>query len=113
VKGQNHHSCKEFSTQAEAQAFYDQNPADPNNIDGADNDGKACEYLSGRSAPDDSSSSASSAPGDQYSAPGDQYSASATAGPELPDTGGSSAVVAVGAGLLLIAGGLLARRIVR
>ncbi len=39
-------------------------------------------------------------------------SASAAAGGELPDTGGAS-LFALGAGALLVAGGLLARRIVR
>jgi LPXTG-motif cell wall-anchored protein len=53
----------------------------------------------------------------QYSAPAAvqyQYAtASASAAPaELPSTGGSS-LIALGAGVLLVAGGLLARRIVR
>jgi LPXTG-motif cell wall-anchored protein len=39
-------------------------------------------------------------------------SAAAAAGGELPDTGGAS-LLALGAGALLVAGGLLARRIVR
>jgi hypothetical protein len=38
--------CSDFTTQAEAQAVYDQDPSDPNNLD-ADNDGKACESLPG------------------------------------------------------------------
>ena len=38
--------------------------------------------------------------------------ATAAAGGELPDTGGAS-LIALGAGALLVAGGLLARRIVR
>jgi LPXTG-motif cell wall-anchored protein len=43
-----------------------------------------------------------------------EYSASASSAPaaELPETGGSS-LIALGAGVLLVAGGLLARRIVR
>ena len=41
-----------------------------------------------------------------------QYSASASPEAELPPTGGSS-LIALGAGVLLVAGGLLARRIVR
>jgi len=49
----------------------------------------------------------------QYQAAAAQYqSASASAAPELPSTGGSS-LIALGAGVLLVAGGLLARRIVR
>ena len=59
------------------------------------------------------SASAASAPAAvqyQYAAPQAQYSASPAA--ELPPTGGSS-LIALGAGVLLVAGGLLARRIVR
>ena len=49
----------------------------------------------------------------QYSAPAQaQYSAPASPAAELPPTGGSS-LIALGAGVLLVAGGLLARRIVR
>jgi hypothetical protein len=51
----------------------------------------------------------------QYAAPAAQYQyASPTASPaaELPPTGGSS-LIALGAGVLLVAGGLLARRLVR
>ena len=48
----------------------------------------------------------------QYAAPQAQYSAPASPAAELPPTGGSS-LIALGAGVLLVAGGLLARRIVR
>jgi hypothetical protein len=54
----------------------------------------------------------------QYAAPAAQQYAAPTASPvaspaaELPPTGGSS-LIALGAGVLLVAGGLLARRIVR
>jgi hypothetical protein len=41
-----------------------------------------------------------------------QYSAPASPAAQLPPTGGSS-LIALGAGVLLVAGGLLARRIVR
>lgn len=37
--------CKDFQYQEEAQAVYDQDPSDPNGLDGKDNDGKACEDL--------------------------------------------------------------------
>jgi competence protein ComGC len=47
----------------------------------------------------------------QYAAPQAQYSApTASPAAELPPTGGSS-LIALGAGVLLVAGGLLARRI--
>jgi hypothetical protein len=49
----------------------------------------------------------------QYDQPAEaQYSAPASPEAELPPTGGSS-LIALGAGVLLVAGGLLARRIVR
>jgi hypothetical protein len=50
----------------------------------------------------------------QYEAPAEAQYAAPTASPaaELPPTGGSS-LIALGAGVLLVAGGLLARRIVR
>jgi hypothetical protein len=50
----------------------------------------------------------------QYEAPAAAQYAAPTASPaaELPPTGGSS-LIALGAGVLLVAGGLLARRIVR
>lgn len=51
----------------------------------------------------------------QYAAPQAQYQYAAPTGSpaaELPPTGGSS-LIALGAGVLLVAGGLLARRIVR
>jgi hypothetical protein len=50
----------------------------------------------------------------QYDVPAEAQYAAPTASPaaELPPTGGSS-LIALGAGVLLVAGGLLARRIVR
>ena len=39
--------CADFQTQAEAQAVYNQNPSDPNDLD-RDNDGRACEALPGQ-----------------------------------------------------------------
>jgi len=37
--------CSDFATQAEAQAVYDQDPSDPNGLDGSPEDGVACESL--------------------------------------------------------------------
>ena len=50
----------------------------------------------------------------QYEAPAEAQYSAPTASPaaQLPPTGGSS-LIALGAGVLLVAGGLLARRIVR
>jgi hypothetical protein len=45
-------NCADFSTQAEAQAVYDQDPSDPNFLD-ADDDGIACEELDGGTTDDD------------------------------------------------------------
>ncbi len=63
---------------------------------------------------DYSSASASAGGGGGYGGGGGGGggSASAAAGGSLPDTGGAS-LIALGAGALLVAGGLLARRIVR
>jgi len=38
-------NCSDFSSQAEAQAFYDADPSDPSGLDGNDNDGIPCESL--------------------------------------------------------------------
>ncbi|SEF30392.1 hypothetical protein SAMN05421837_105203 [Amycolatopsis pretoriensis] len=38
-------NCSDFKYQEDAQAVYDQDPSDPNGLDGDDNDGKACESL--------------------------------------------------------------------
>ncbi|KAA9154200.1 calcium-binding protein [Amycolatopsis acidicola] len=37
--------CRDFQYQEDAQAVYDQDPSDPNGLDGDDNDGIACESL--------------------------------------------------------------------
>ncbi|WP_290056657.1 calcium-binding protein [Amycolatopsis solani] len=37
--------CSDFKYQEDAQAVYDQDPSDPNGLDGDDKDGKACESL--------------------------------------------------------------------
>ncbi|GAB3586117.1 excalibur calcium-binding domain-containing protein [Amycolatopsis endophytica] len=38
-------NCSDFEYQEDAQAVYDADPSDPNNLDGDDNDGIACESL--------------------------------------------------------------------
>ena len=43
-------SCPDFTSQAEAQAFFDADPEDPNGLD-ADGDGIACEETFGDPAP--------------------------------------------------------------
>jgi hypothetical protein len=45
ASGQQDLDCDDFATQEEAQAVFDQDPSDPNGLDGNDNDGIACENL--------------------------------------------------------------------
>ncbi len=112
--------CDDFATQAQAQAAL--TPGDPNNLD-ADNDGIACETsgLPAGGGGDDetasptptSSPTADAIPTGTAAAAQYQYKKTVTA---LPSTGGpgpSSGALALGAGALLVAGGLVARRIVR
>ena len=61
---------------------------------------------------DDGGSAASDDSGSASASASSSSSASAAAEGELPETGGAS-LLALGAGALLVAGGLLARRIVR
>lgn len=44
------YNCGNFRYQEDAQDEYDQDPSDPNQLDGDDNDGKACESLPHRPA---------------------------------------------------------------
>ena len=37
--------CSDFATQAQAQKVYEADPSDPNDLDGAPEDGAACESL--------------------------------------------------------------------
>ena len=48
-------NCDDFDTQQEAQAVYNQDPSDPNGLDGNDNDGIACESLASGGAVTDTS----------------------------------------------------------
>lgn len=83
-------------TQAEAQAVYDADSSDPNNLD-ADNDGVACETIqqttNSTQFEDDSSvtSSAGTVDTDDSAVSSDQYSGDDATGDDiaaLPDTGG-------------------------
>ncbi len=74
-----------------------------------DEDGDGVDDVTGEVIVSAAPGDAAAAPGDAAAAPGD---AAAAAGGVLPDTGGAS-LIALGAGALLVAGGLLARRIVR
>lgn len=117
-------NCDDFDSQADAQATLDADPSDPNNLD-ADDDGLACEDFFGGVDPEptppepttpettttETATPINDADDDQYAtptapAPAPSEAAAATV---LPDTGGAS-VIALAAGALLIAGGIIARR---
>ena len=95
--------CGDFATQQEAQAELERDPADPNNLD-ADDDGVACEELSGTGGADDH----------QYNAGGKEVTVIVktipnkkvlvdTGGPSLPMIGGVFlALGLVGLGILLL-----------
>lgn len=125
-------NCDDFATQAEAQATLDADPSDPNNLD-ADDDGIACEdtFGGGTAIPpgpdrcegitdpvefEECVAQGGPTPG-QYgqpeppvpAPPAEPSGPPAAASGTLPDTGGASLVV-LGAGTLLVAGGLLMRR---
>ena len=80
------------------------------------NKGKVAKYqYSSATASAYASAKAPAAAQYKYSAPAAaqyQYASASAAPAALPDTGGAS-LIALGAGVLLVAGGLLARRIVR
>ena len=117
--------------QQEAQALLNQNPSDPNGLD-ADGDGIPCEFTesSGQISYEDGSVifvTPAAPPQEQYQTPPGAEVAPATPPPGadspvfqptepdtavLPDTGGASPL-ALGVGILLVASGLLARKIVR
>ena len=104
--------CPDFSTQAEAQAVYDRDPSDPNNLD-ADNDGTACESLPGGAL----------GSGENGGAGGDQETGAAPAGGVETGAGGTAEdddssllmPVSLAGGVVLAAGGvvLVRRRPVR
>jgi hypothetical protein len=113
--------------QQEAQALLNQDPSDPNGLD-ADGDGIPCEFTesSGQISYEDGSvifvtpaapPQTGDTTDDQYrEQPAPERSTPVQPTPEvvgtevLPDTGGASLLV-LGTGALLVAGGLLARRI--
>jgi hypothetical protein len=61
--------CSDFQYQEDAQAVYDQDPSDPNGLDGADNDGKACESLPPRPRQNTSTSAQPSTTTKTHTAP--------------------------------------------
>ncbi len=117
-------NCPDLS-EAEEQAVFNADPSDPNNLD-ADDDGIPCEddtTDNGSYVPpadddptpapaDDEADDVQYAPDDAQYAPDDvQYDTIPTT--PLPETGGLAPALAIVPLALLIAGGLLAFRIVR
>jgi hypothetical protein len=103
--------CSDFTTQAKAQAVYNQDPSDPNNLD-ADNDGVACESLPGGVL----------GSGEHASNTADQDTGAAPSGGVEAGVGGTAGddsnpllPVGLAGGALLVAGGvvLIRRRPVR
>ncbi len=98
--------CDNFPTQAAAQDFLESDPSDPAGLD-ADDDGVACETFFGT---DDDGGAEDGADDVQYEPAAAQYDTTVT---PLPETGGLTPALALVPLALLVAGGLLATRIVR
>ena len=87
--------CKDFTSQAAAQANLAANPSDPNNLD-ANNNGQACETYTGPYK-------ASTAPAAKSTTTKKQAAAATTA--QLPRTGPRETAVMSAAGVTLLAAG--------
>ena len=98
--------CADFASQAEAQAFYNADPSDPNGLD-ADDDGIACETLAGGDTMEDGTMMGGGTT-TATQQPVAQTPAATQATTALPATGGPS--LALLAGALLIGAGLVLRR---
>lgn len=84
--------CGDFTYQEDAQAVYEQDPSDPNGLDGNDDDGVACESLPHR--PD------TTTPGQE----------TPDEGKVLPFTGSHTPVLLGGGILFLLMGTVMLRR---
>lgn len=111
--------CDDFATQAEAQAVFDQDPSDPNNLD-ADNDGQACERGGGDGENGADNGEDTEAQQDQYADP-DQPTAQEDEGPvdeddeslrRTPRTGGPVLLMPA-VGLTLVAWGAVGISLLR
>lgn len=80
-------NCSDFDYQEDAQAVYDDDTTDPNELDGNDDDGRACESLPSRSAITDVTLDDDDAPAG--SAPATHHSSTATTR-TAPDTSDES-----------------------
>jgi hypothetical protein len=61
--------CKDFRYQEDAQAVYDQDPSDPNGLDGRPKNGIACESLPHRSVPNTTTPTSTKPPAKTHTAP--------------------------------------------
>ena len=130
-------NCEEdFQFREDAQDVFDQDPSDPNNLDGNDNDGLACESLPSRGTDTPPAAEEESevetktevvtkteAKEEEKEQPKEKAKEKEKAKKEakkeekkdLPKTGGpgTASLLALGAGTLLVGGGLLVRRMAR
>lgn len=90
--------CTDFQTQAQAQAVYDQDPGDPNELD-RDKDGEACETLPG--SPLGSSEGPRPPSGGVEAGEGGTAGESSGDSPELPVLGVAGVAVAAVGGVVL------------
>jgi len=97
-------NCSDFSTQAQAQAVYDQDPSDPNRLD-TDNDGVACEALPG-GAPGSAENGTNTGDQDTGAAPSGGVEAGA-GGTATGDDSGLLVPVGLAGGAVLVAGGVV------
>ena len=119
-------NCSDFATQEEAQAVYEQDTSDPNNLDGfsGEDDGIACESLpsGGDSTATPSASPIASTTGGPLtplpSASGSALTQgiASTAAPSasvLPETGGPAAAISIVSLALIVGTGIIAFGITR
>jgi hypothetical protein len=107
-------NCSDFKYQEDAQAVYDQDPSDPNGLDGDDNDGKACESLPPRPRQNPSTSEQPSTTTKTHTAPKSTTAKKSTTGSQVKvkpvggvATGGGEPAEDVPA-FLVLSGALLA-----
>jgi hypothetical protein len=104
--------CADFTYQEEAQAIFDQDPSDPNNLD-ADNDGIACESLTRPPRPEGTTPEPAPPANHQYGTGGKESKVIVETIPKqkvLVDTGGVPVFGLLVSAGLLISGVLLFRR---
>jgi hypothetical protein len=104
--------CADFTNQEEAQAVFDQDPSDPNNLD-ADNDGIACESLTRPPRPEGTTPEPAPPANHQYGTGGKESKVIVETIPKqkvLVDTGGVPVFGLLVSAGLLVGGALFLRR---